>query len=164
MTAEKKKNENANDAININVFRRKGQFYVNAMVISAQGWRSLEAVLVVRPGANGLLEALEAAERQAHDLTKKKPRDQRLPKNPKAPDWSVAGVATWEEFLKGTTSVDIRRGNDETEMTFFVPKGRDMLLPTTLTESLAPWTPLTKVAPVVADMFARADKTKPKLA
>ena len=64
-----KKNDNANDAINLHVYRRNGQFFVNPMAISVRSFKALESGLVVKDGKNGLLEALETAEQLARDLT-----------------------------------------------------------------------------------------------
>jgi hypothetical protein len=153
-----------NDAVTLRVFRRNGKLFVNPMAISPDGFRSLETLLPVGNGKTGLLEALETAEQLALELTRK-PRSKRFPRKDEEPDWSVAGVSTWEDFLKGATSVHVMRADEKTELKFFLPRNRDSMGGTTMPmETFGPETPLAKVAAAVVEMFARADETKPKFA
>ncbi len=149
------------DAISLDVYRRNGKLYVRAAALSPRGFQGVEWFPVAR-GKDGLLRALEAAERVALELTKAMPRAKRFEGRPEL-GWSGAGASSWTDFVKGVTEVDVVRDDKLTELAYWVPSGRGGLTRTILQQSLEGKRSLADVATAVTAMFARADREKPRI-
>lgn len=111
------------DAISLSIFRRGSRLAVCAAVLTLSGFQSVK-MFPVAGKKDGLLRALESAERFAVALTRSKTRDKRITSKTPDPDWSLMGAPTYEALTEDATMVGVVRDDESPTSSTGGPRGR----------------------------------------
>lgn len=144
------------EAIQLNVYRHGGRFFVVPGAGCEVGFKDLDEVFEI-DSADGLANALELGERCARAATEL-PMNQRFDTG--SPWWQQAGFASYQRSVPGSLLVSIVRNERLTELVLMVPSpGNTGFDGSEEPEVLPRGTPLDVVAARVLAMFAADQRT-----